>query len=288
MAVFALFGRHTILRIQRRVPDPASQRQRHCRPAPKVSPPPASGAHIPKPSEWVQQALAFTPSPKQAEILDHDAHRLILCCSRQWGKSTVLALKALHTAIHKPGARIVVLAASESQAGLLLEKVTTNAATLGFHPRRVTGRKHSLQLPNGSKIFAIAHNGRTGLGHTADILIVDEAAVVKDEVLGAVLPALARTNGKIWMLSTPNGQSGTFYELWHDDASNWLRIKATVEDSPYATREFIEEQQRLFPHKVRQDFFCEFTPPANRLFTRELIDRMIDRTIPQWQFDPLT
>ena len=38
-------------------------------------------------SEWAQSALGFTPDPKQKQVLDQDAHRLILCCSRQGGNA---------------------------------------------------------------------------------------------------------------------------------------------------------------------------------------------------------
>jgi hypothetical protein len=243
---------------------------------------------IPKASEWARQALGFQPSPKQAEALDLDPQRMILNCARQWGKSTVIALKALHTAVFQPNKTIIVLSASEYQGGLLIQKVGHNAASLGYQTRRLVGRRFSLEFENGSKILAISHNARTGVGHTADVLIIDEAAHVKDDVVAAIMPTLARTNGKVWMLSTPAGQEGLFYRIWHNDAGyKWVRIKATIEDTAYATPEFIEEQKILFPLHAKRDFYCEFMPPQGRMFSRELVEKMLDPTIPAWQFEPV-
>ena len=43
----------------------------------------------------------------------------------------------------------------------------------------------------------------TSIGPTANVLIVDEAALVKDPVYFSVSPATARTHGDIWLMSTP-------------------------------------------------------------------------------------
>jgi len=58
---------------------------------------------------WAQSFLGFTPDTLQAQILDSPAHRLILLCSRQFGKSTLAAIKALHFALAHPAATILVV-----------------------------------------------------------------------------------------------------------------------------------------------------------------------------------
>jgi len=60
-------------------------------------------------SAWAQSFLGFTPDTLQAQILDSPAHRLILLCSRQFGKSTLAAIKALHFALAHPAATILVV-----------------------------------------------------------------------------------------------------------------------------------------------------------------------------------
>ena len=243
---------------------------------------------IPIVSEWAKEHLKFEADAIQKSVLDHEAHRLILCCSRQWGKTTIGAIKALHTAIFNPGTEIVVISNSLKQAGVLLNKVCESAAVLGFPRKRVLGHENSLHLPNGSKIFAVANSEKSSRGYTAHIVIVDEAAIVEDDVIGAASPTLSRTNGKLWLLSTPHGQTGLFYNVWHDkDLTDWFKVKATIEDSAYATPEFIAEQKRLFPFNVRQDFYCEFTPKKGCLLSRERVEKMIDPTITHIPFPRL-
>ena len=231
------------------------------------------------PADWAIRALHFTPSKLQAEILDYTGDRLILCCARQWGKSTIIAIKALHQAVHNPNTTTIILSRSKPQAGIILQRIRANAAALGLTVKRHPGQDHSIALPNGSAIFAIAHNAETAVGYTANTLIVDEAAVVKDDTFAAALPSIARTNGKLWMLSTPNGQTGTFYTLWHDEMlSHWHRVKATVDDVDYANKEIIDLQLRLYPAKAKQDFYCEFVQPAGRLVSVELFKNFVDPT----------
>ena len=81
---------------------------------------PDAGQPALKTSEWAEKMLNFVPSPKQAEVLDSDARYLILCCNRQWGKTTTIALKALHRALTIPDQTIVILSRSKLQAGILI------------------------------------------------------------------------------------------------------------------------------------------------------------------------
>ena len=50
-------------------------------------------------------------------------------------------------------------------------------------------------------------------------------------------------------------------------------VKATIEDFPYATPEFMAEQKRLSPFNVRQDFYCECTPHKGCLLSRERVEK---------------
>jgi hypothetical protein len=46
------------------------------------------------------------------------------------------------------------------------------------------------------------------------LLIIDEASRVEDSVYKALRPMLAVGNGDLWLLSTPFGKRGFFYENW--------------------------------------------------------------------------
>lgn len=228
-----------------------------------------------KTSEWVRKMFDFEPFPKQIEVLDTAAKYLILCCNRQWGKSTIIACKALRHAITVPKQSIVVLSRTKDQAGELIAMVTDRALQLGYPLRRVLGQRYSFKFPNGSKICAVPHNEDTSLGRTANILIIDEAARVKDKVYYAVSAFVAHTRGAIWMLSTPKRQTGFFYNYWHDKKTDWLRIFSNVHDCPNFDRDFLERRKAGDYTTYMQDFECKFVQPDDSLTTREFVESML-------------
>jgi hypothetical protein len=46
------------------------------------------------------------PDPIQAELLTTQARKVLLCCTRQWGKSTCAALVALHECLYAAPAMV--------------------------------------------------------------------------------------------------------------------------------------------------------------------------------------
>ena len=240
-----------------------------------------------KASEWAKSALQFHPEPKQIEVLDSTSKYLILCCNRQWGKTTTIAIKALHHALQSPDQTIVILSRTKAQAAILIQRAGIFTARLNTKFRRVLGFPYSIQLPNGSNIIAVAHSGDTSVGNTANVLIVDEAALVQDAVYWSVSASVSRTHGKIWIMSTPRRQAGFFYNIWHDETPKWHRIFSDVNDCPAIDQEYLEMQKASDLIRYRQDFLCEFIQPADRLLDRETIQRMFRTDIDQWQFPPI-
>ena len=223
-------------------------------------------------TDWAAKHLGFHPAPKQAEVLNSTHRNLVLCCHRKWGKTITISLKALHYALSGPNRSIGVLAPSLKQGGLVVYRVREFAAALGLKYRRYMGRDYSIQLPNGSRIYAIPHNTTTALGDEAEVLIVDEAAVVKDAVLEAVSPSTARKRSTQWFLSTPERQSGNFYNIWHDKSDDYHRILSTVADTPEIDPKYLEIYRRASPARYDMDFECRFVKPADRLVPRDFVE----------------
>jgi phage terminase large subunit-like protein len=223
-------------------------------------------------AEWASQKLNFIPSAKQAEVLNLDAKYLILCCNRQWGKTTTIALKALHRALTMDHQSIVIISRTKLQAGILIDRACHFAARLGHRIRRVLGHAFSLKLPNGSSIFAVAHTQDTSVGNTANVLIVDEAALVKDEVYATVSPFVGRTHGAIWLMSTPRRQAGFFYNVWHSVDSRWRKVFSTVKDCPEFDPDFLAMQEAMDPIKYKHYSEWKIIPsgkPGNRSTARQ-------------------
>jgi hypothetical protein len=71
----------------------------------------------------LMQSVGILPDPWQAQVLRSSAHRLLLLCCRQSGKSTVSAALAWHTALAQPGSLILLLSPSLRQSQELFRKV---------------------------------------------------------------------------------------------------------------------------------------------------------------------
>jgi hypothetical protein len=120
---------------------------------------------------FAREKLGLEPDPIQKKILKLMARRVLLNCTRQWGKSTIAAVKAVHRAVFEPGSLTVVLGPSERQSGEFLRKAAGMVRKLGVRPRGDGDNKVSLLFPNESRIVGLPGTEKHGawiLGGVAD------------------------------------------------------------------------------------------------------------------------
>ncbi len=226
---------------------------------------------------WAQKALNFMADPKQAEILSCAASRVIVVTSRQVGKSTIAALRALYLALRHAGSLILMIGPVGSQAGEILGKATHFAAELGLPIRGDGINERSLQLPNGSRLIARPAVPQSLRGYSqARLIIVDEAAYVPEATYRAMSPILATGDGALWVISTPNGPLGRFAELWHDLTNGWTRFSIPAEECPRLSPAFLAAERRLYGDiYCAQEYSCQFIAAGLQLLTRSQITAAI-------------
>ena len=73
--------------------------------------------------------LGMEPDPWQMQVLDGDQPRVLLNCSRQAGKSTVVAMLGLARALFVPGTKVLLVSRSHRQSKELFGNIamSTNA-----------------------------------------------------------------------------------------------------------------------------------------------------------------
>jgi hypothetical protein len=185
---------------------------------------------------------------------------------------------ALHKALVAPGSLILILAPAERQAKELFSKVVLSYRTLGHVIPTASFTKLGMELSNGSRIEALPGTEKTVRGFSGvDLLIVDEASRVADELYYAVRPMLAVSGGRLLMLSTPFGKRGVFYEEWTSEVgSAWERFAVTAEECPRIPSEFLEEERRtLGPWWFAQEYECRFMDTVDQVFATEVIAKAI-------------
>ena len=230
---------------------------------------PAEGA-----VEWVRAKLGFEPDEVQSRVLASTARRGMLNCTRQWGKSTTVAAKAVHEAYTKPGSTVVVVSPTGRQSGEFVRKAAHFLGKLGERARGDGTNQISLRLANGSRIVGLPGMEATVRGFSAvSLLLVDEAARVQDELYKAIRPMLAVSGGAMWLMSTPFGQRGFFYETWQSD-EEWERVRVTAEECPRIPKEFLEEERKSLGDRwFKQEYLCEFVEVEAAIFDMELVQK---------------
>ena len=136
--------------------------------------------------------VGIEPDAWQAELLRAKPTRALLLCSRQSGKSTVTALTALDTAIYDAPALVLLVSPSQRQSAKLFRTVMQFHSRLPGAPSLNAESTLKAELANGSRILALPGTEKTIRGIAgADLVVVDEAARVEDELLAAVRPMMA-------------------------------------------------------------------------------------------------
>lgn len=231
-------------------------------------------------------AGGIEPDPWQELVLASEEKKLLFNCCRQAGKSTVAAVLADWEAVYVPGTLVLMLAPSLRQSGELFRTCLGILKSVDVPvPSIVQESALRVELENGSRIIALPGSESTTRGYSgAGLVIIDEASRVPDELITAVRPTLATTNGRLVCLSTPAGRRGFFWAEW-SVGMGWERTKITADDCPRISKEFLEDERRMLgEHAYRQEYECEFLDADTAVFSSEMIEAALsDEVQPLWE-----
>jgi len=207
----------------------------------------------------ILEAQDITPDPWQRDLLASSGKQVLLNCSRQSGKSTVVSALALHTALFQPGSLTLLLCLAQRQSGELFRKVM-HAYNAMKRPLPTVGETQlKMELTNGSRIICLPGREETIRSFSSvALLVIDEASRVPDDLYRSVRPMLAVSRGRLIALSTPYGQQGWFWKEW-TDGLGWDKIKIPWKQCPRITNDFIlSERLSLGDSWVAQEYECSF------------------------------
>ncbi len=155
------------------------------------------------PAMWFVHA-GIQADPWQEAAIRSTSKRQLWLVHRQGGKSTTAGLKALAKATQEPGSLSLLLSPSQRQSAELLRKVVELRAVISGAPEPIAEAAHRLEFPNGGRVLSLPSSEATVRGYSkVSLLVLDEAARIPDDIVAAVRPMLAVSNGEIVCLSTP-------------------------------------------------------------------------------------
>ncbi len=239
-------------------------------------------ATVPIPDDPVAFArlLGFEPDPWQRDLLFSTDKRVLLNCCRQSGKTTSVAVLALHHALIHLKSLVLIFSPSERQSKEFLKKIQDYYGELGSPGGSLTNSASTLELTNRSRIVALPSSGATVRGFSApSLVLVDEAAQIDEELYHAVVPMLIVSQGRLILLSTPFGKRGFFWHAWEFEAG-WEKFKITADGCPRITQADVEDARHALAESVfRQEYYCEFVQDESCTFKEGWIQHFDPATI---------
>lgn len=191
-------------------------------------------------------------------------HRLnIVLKSRQLGLTTICAAYAVWLAVFRKDKNILVIATKLKTAMTFIKKVKVvleNMPPWLLLPK-YDPSKQMISFSNGSIIQAIPTSDDAGRSESLSLLIIDEAAHIRDfdEIWTGLAPTFS-TGGNAIVLSTPNGVGGQYYQMWMEaeagvNGFNPIRIpwyRHPEHDQAW----FDNETKNLPKKKISQEYLC--------------------------------
>lgn len=234
--------------------------------------------------------------PYQKRWADDDARWKIGLMARQVGKdfgSGAEGIRDCYAAeLRKEKTTWIIAAPSERQALESFEKwkewaeafkVSIADLVIDRETPEALLKSATMTFPHGTRVIAVPGRPDTVRGFSANLLLTEFAFFEDpDRTWRAVLPSITNPlrggAKKVRLISTPNGQSNKFHDLWVKNhgvpGAKWSTHKVTIADAvAQGLPVDIEELRAALddPEGWAQEFECEFLDTASVLLPYELI-----------------
>lgn len=233
--------------------------------------------------QFAQHILGRPLWPHQLDFALCTSRYRTICAGRQVGKSAATAVEALWQAFTVPGSLTLLVSAGDTASLRLLEECAALALTSPLLTGAVTDNsKHQLTLTNGSRIISVPASQRQIRGWAVDLLIIDEAGFVDNEIWRAAEPAIiARRGSRVILSSSPWGKLDHFFRrMWNagmvqrDEHQASFHWPSSV--SPLISQDDLDRiQAREAPHYFNREYLAEWTDESGAFFSTDEIENAI-------------
>jgi hypothetical protein len=232
--------------------------------------------------------------PQKRAILDIvNNRRMVICASRQVGKSTLMTVVCLWYALFHKDFTIAILANKEDQAKEILERIKLAYEEIPNYIKSGVWdfTKEQVKLTNGSKIFVSTTSADAIRGKSVNLLFVDEFAHIRKEIaeefFKSIIPTLSSSKkSKLVIVSTPNGTANRFYNIFSDaetGRSKWAYSKIYWHEIPGRDEAWKREQLDAISYDMNmwnQEFDLHFLEDGSAAIDPQVIERLKSMTRP--------
>lgn len=203
--------------------------------------------------------------------------------SRQSGKSQSVSVYVMYKCLLEK-TTIIIIAPTQNQASELYRKirdlVSTNPA---IEAMLVKDTATEMTLTNGSRIIALpcGPDGKTARGYTGDIVVIEEAGIMKDSIVNSVIiPMIAskKDKGQIIKIGTPLLKNHFYYSCTEDKKYTVINVgwQDCVKAGQY-TQDFVDEQKEaLSEFEFASEYEANFVADDDSFFKAKLINSCIE------------
>lgn len=232
--------------------------------------------------------IGFVPHDGgQEEAFMSEARFKILCNGRRWGKSLYAAVEVINY-LFRENKRVWVVGPTYDLSRKVFREIYRYV-----RPRRKIWYPYGHCSDSKSEMRILTNWGTEILGKSADnpdsligegldLLIIDEAARIKESIWDENLrPTLTDRQGKAIIISTPKGRNW-FYHLWTRGKDPQFPLykawQHPTSDNPHISPEEIEEARMTLPDRAfRQEYLAEFLEDTGGVFRN--VRRLIRGTL---------
>lgn len=221
--------------------------------------------------------LKIKPNNLQQKLIDsfydNDIETVVALCNRQSGKSIGCEILIILALFLKEGSFSMWVSPTLKQSRKVFRDL------IKFLPQKMVKISNAsdliIQLNNNSMIqFFSAEAIQSIRGFTTNgICVIDEAAFFPQSnwLSEVIIPTLKNAKQKkMFLISTPNGKQGTFYEMYLKAKSNepkFKLIETNIYQDEFITGEEINNLKNLTPPLIfQQEYECKFLDNAITVF----------------------
>jgi phage FluMu gp28-like protein len=241
--------------------------------------------------EFAKTLFNFEPKQYQASLLCEESKRIAVRWSRQAGKTTCIALRAIWFALTHDKTLTLIVAPSLRQSMIMSDRIGDFLGGLAPKHKNLIAKlqRTTVRFRNGSRIIALPNSPQLLRGYTANQVICDEGAFFKDDQLvfyNVLYPMLSTTDGTLIVSSTPWSKDSVFYQMCQ--SPDFKKHVCTCEDvvkSGLVKQSFMNEMRSQLPfERFQREFMAEFVEDIDAWLTQSLIVSCIDSSLQPYDF----
>jgi|GEM_PF-2686829 len=225
----------------------------------------------------------------------HEGQKRILRCkdrfiavraARRFGKSFVFACFAAWAACSHEDYHVVCISKSQRQSSLMFNTILRLIRRSVMANSITRNTQTLIEFSNGSVIESLPGGSYDSIrGITINLILIDEAAYVPEELFVVLYPTIITTKGTVVLISTPAYSTGEFHRACKDPHSEYTNFHMTHDDAVFAdgTRfvdpeELEREIQRCGGRDSAQyirEYLADFTDAEGAFFNLHSVEKAL-------------